>query len=437
MRQSTLRRYLLVLMGGGASDYYQKVMATNPIAYWRLNETEGTAADDLRSAINGVYTNVTLNNTIFVNGDPAPLFVQASSSRVTWAATPLPSLDVPEGSLMVWARVTHSTWADGTTGYICKFQVDGNNYFSVIKESNLSILMCYYVAGGIVDGLSHYTDYTDWMYIVITWSKANERARLYFNKDLVIAATTLGVWGAGDVHPTYTGIGVQTSTALYPFQGNICSVAIWDKELQQSDIDYLWLEEFPTAKKLLVMGDSKTWNNWWVENLCNALTIADSTKWIELTPRQFAVGGWDVDNLEAYVTANLASVTDTPDAILINIGTNDARPITITDELDFKSDLTSVIDQLIAKWSGVPIYVNRIWRGDSAQTITNSGLISGYIDDVIATYATGVNAGTNEPVWVEAGDGGVTMLQADLVHYSNTGQGEAVTQWLAVMGFTL
>ncbi|MFN8450264.1 MAG: hypothetical protein U0521_17180 [Anaerolineae bacterium] len=50
------------------------------VGYWRLNETSGsTIADAGANGFNGTYTGVTLNDTTFLDGEPAPRFTASSS----------------------------------------------------------------------------------------------------------------------------------------------------------------------------------------------------------------------------------------------------------------------------------------------------------------------------------------------------------------------
>jgi len=63
---------LLLASGAGASAYYDTVMADNPVAYWRLDETTGTQAiDEVSGRIGDIVGGVTLNQPSGLNNDPA------------------------------------------------------------------------------------------------------------------------------------------------------------------------------------------------------------------------------------------------------------------------------------------------------------------------------------------------------------------------------
>ena len=67
-----------VLLGMGGQTYSGRILATNPIAYWPLNETTGTAAVcPVNAAMNGTYNrDVSLMGT----GTISRLFASAERS---------------------------------------------------------------------------------------------------------------------------------------------------------------------------------------------------------------------------------------------------------------------------------------------------------------------------------------------------------------------
>jgi hypothetical protein len=65
-----------------AATYAQTVLADNPVSHWRLGETSGTTAADVRGANAGTYVNApTLNSTSLLGGDTANRAVSFDGSN--------------------------------------------------------------------------------------------------------------------------------------------------------------------------------------------------------------------------------------------------------------------------------------------------------------------------------------------------------------------
>lgn len=403
------------------------------VMYLPLDETTGTTANDLSSNnIDCDYVNCTVGDidSPFV-GKKAPKFLSASSSRIpiseaAWNAV-FPQL---VGSVSMWIKPLDIT------------NVTDAQYFLGAKTTTITVFSFYIQTNLIINGVylkgnSKYIGKNDWIHIVQTWDKAENQVKSYYNGNLWGAIDTdwadfSGTFSTGNLRPA---IGAQLGSGYAGFNGWITHFGLSSRCLTASEVQKIYRSPYEPALGLFGVGDSKMYNNWWFDALTEAMTTADSTKWLE-KPIMYGVGGADITSIKNGIDAKLATVIQIPSKIIVNVGTNDARPVTITSEAIFKEDYSYVLDALISKWPGVPIYCARIWRGDSAQTITNSAIISGYIDDLITLYAAqGVLAGHDERVWVEGGDAGATMLQADKVHYSAAGGTACVTQWMTAMGY--
>lgn len=185
----------------------------------------------------------------------------------------------------------------------------------------------------------------------------------------------------------------------------------------------------PIAKALFAIGDSKTDGDTWVNFLVGVLNANDPASWIELTPR-FGVSGATTATMKDYVDSNLAAVTGTAHTITINLGANDVGSMPV--EATFKANLTSIIDSVRAKWSGVKVYVAHTW---SRNELTDHNTLSTWKAAVVATYPSNVYLGMDERVWLENGDDGATYT-TDGVHYNTTtGQVAAAAAWKTALGY--
>ena len=397
------------------------------IAHYPLSETAGTVANNTVGAVNGLYTNVTLDNDTFINGDPSPLFVLAAPSKVTFAVNPIPKFNGLEGSLEAYFRIAAAVWIDTVSGYLLSFGVDGTNYFAIEKSGGLWNLAVHYFGAGVSKGASRYMAKIDWFQVVCTWSKSADRFNMYIDSDLHQSNTGLGLFTSAGLTTSYSVIGAQRSSGFKPCDAEIARVRVWNRVLSQAEITAMRLVEFPAAAGVFYIGDSKMDNDAWTDLLLNSLTVAAGVQQVE-KPFQFAIGAYDVDEMDVYMLANLSAEVEAPTRIIINLGANDI-PVP-TPEVDFKASYNSIVTQLKTKWPGVQIYLSRIWRRGYAAEVL---LINGYINDIIAATAD-VNAGDDESVWLENGDDGVTYTD-DGVHYNPAAQPVAAAQWITALGF--
>ncbi len=91
-----------------ADLYYRTVMADNPVAYWRLNETSGTAFFDSAGILDGTLSGaMTLNQPGAVIGrEPdAAIIFEGGYGYAPYAAV----LANPTFSIECWARVVRSS----------------------------------------------------------------------------------------------------------------------------------------------------------------------------------------------------------------------------------------------------------------------------------------------------------------------------------------
>lgn len=164
--------------------------------------------------------------------------------------------------------------------------------------------------------------------------------------------------------------------------------------------------------------------------LIAGIQAATGQQWWEIGPR-YGIGGASVGSMKTYVDSNLASVTGAAHLVTINLGANDVGSMPV--EATFKANLTSIIDSVRAKWSGVKVYVDLTW---SRSRTTEHDTLNGWKEDVIDSYAgDNVFVGMDERIWFENGDDGVTYSTGDGVHYNAAAQPVcAVEHRIAILG---
>ena len=141
------------------------------------------------------------------------------------------------------------------------------------------------------------------------------------------------------------------------------------------------------------------------------------------------VPGATVASMATGIDALLATVSPGAAGVLINLGVNEMSALPA--EATWRADYQTIIDAAHTKWPTATIWLARPWmRGYDAESDT----LAGWIATLQAANAGYVSVGTDERVWMEGGDNGVTMT-TDGVHYSAAGQTECAVQWRTSLGY--
>ena len=220
-------------------QYMQRVLATDPIAYWPLDERQGNVAYDVgRNEFHGAYTGVTLGQPGTGDGRTAPFYdgendltnIYTVSFRDAFGLYNDPAGGgSSEGTMMVWAKVNDvGVWTDAVNRYLLNLYVDSANQIYLRKTNANNQLYWHYEAGNIVEnqGIGGVTT-IDWFTLGITWSKSSGEVRYYYN-GVQQGATevTLGVW-VGNLSATRTIIGARDTAPSYPWHGWLGHCVVW------------------------------------------------------------------------------------------------------------------------------------------------------------------------------------------------------------------
>lgn len=333
------------------------------------------------------------------------------------------TVDTGVASAIVTAKITRS---GGNAGIVLRYADASNYVYAIHNGTNAQLVKR--VAGSETTLINTAATYAAGAELRVVCDGTS--FRLFYNGAAIGSAQTISDAGlaSGTKQGLYTSNTGNTFDDFTVYaRGAGGEYAILDNAAPSLANDYLF-----------VVGDSKSTDTWntaptWITKLLAELGARTGKSFREIQPR-FAVTGYTVAAMKAYVDANLASVpaSPAPSRICINLGANDVAGPSTPAEVAWKANLTAIIDALRAKWASADVYVAKPWR---QATDTESAAVAGYIDAVIATYGSRVFVGHNESLWAKGSDAGATMMP-DGVHYNTTtAQTIAAAQWLAAMGY--
>lgn len=223
---------------GGKESYNRKIITTNPIAYWPLNELTGTTAinyGSLGTDANGAYSGATLAQIAAPGGGLAPLFDGVNDFVNVYSATLNGGFVGTLGSVMLWSR-KRTTAING--GVRLVIYVDSSNRIFIYQPADTSAdFIMSYKAGTIEELSATYTGAVDtWYQTVITFTDAGDKVIFYVNGEQYGAtATGIGTW-VGALSSTTCVLGCQNTSGLTDFDGYLAHAAIWDRVLTPAEV---------------------------------------------------------------------------------------------------------------------------------------------------------------------------------------------------------
>lgn len=277
--------------GGGIPTYEEMVLSTDPdsiVGYWPLSDESGSTAVDVKNALNGTYSNFTLNQTVIdVNGKK----ITAPTTTNTAAYLALPALtgwDGQEGAVMGWFRVNGAAnWATGTR-YFWWLRADNNNYIRAYQNGDRTIIFDYKAGGTTVTYTATNVYHADWFHVAMVWSKAGDYVKIYINGVLLTTLTGLGTW-AGTPGVSNRNIGQFAVASTNAWRGAMAHIQIRNAPLSGTLITQLASKNhFETGVTTSILYVSKTGNDTTGDGTqanpvltiaqANVLAAADETK---------------------------------------------------------------------------------------------------------------------------------------------------------------
>ncbi len=239
-----------------STPYPVAVLADNPVAFYRLDETSGTTAYDHVSGYNGVYTNVALaadsgytSGALTANTDPselAPEFGTVSSSNSYVGSIPANlSFSVPNGgngefSVEVWGY----EFLDFTdSGLVAEGYGNGGEEFALdLGGGSGAHDLRFYVRDA--SGASHVAASTfpindTWHYICGVCDEAAGKITLYADGNVIATANiTPGSGILAETTPLTIGARQSGPSTQFDdqFIGNLSQVALYNKALTPAQV---------------------------------------------------------------------------------------------------------------------------------------------------------------------------------------------------------
>ena len=216
------------------------VAPVRPVALWRLG------LDALDYSDNGLHGSV-ISGVIMgldfgvKDGLPSSKF-DGNQAHINLPVTTLsPVFPRNEGSIGIYAKIDPSARTDGVQHYCFRVGVDGNNYVSIWKSTADNAITVDYRAGGTVIQRQVGNIIDDgWMFFVMTYSKQNDRVKIYKNSVQIglPTLTGLGTFSTAPLAQSVTAIsGIVANDQFW--KGWLAFCVIWPVELLQSQLDYL------------------------------------------------------------------------------------------------------------------------------------------------------------------------------------------------------
>jgi hypothetical protein len=225
-------------------SYAQKVLALAPaslVAYLPLWAPSGSvAADQSGHGYNGAHTAVTLGQPGIGDGRTAA-FYDGSTSFTNWYSAGLAgAFTGPAGTLSAWAKVSAAgVWTDGVLRFVAILGADANNYVRLLKNTTSNSFVASYTAGATLKQVAFTASPTVFFHVAITWDKAADQVKIYYNGvQQGATATALGVW-AGSLAATTSVIGAASTAPLTVWNGSIAHVVLWSTALSAAQITQL------------------------------------------------------------------------------------------------------------------------------------------------------------------------------------------------------
>ncbi|HEX4121151.1 MAG TPA: LamG-like jellyroll fold domain-containing protein [Verrucomicrobiae bacterium] len=257
----------LIGLAPSTNLYTQTVLSNNPLAYWRLNETNGptVAVDQSGNGHNAAYTNVLLGVPGFnplLEPDTAAQFglLDASNSyagEIDNSGDGVANIDFSkaaggnaEFSVEAWAKTTNSAVQTLGAGLVAKGYGNGGEQFDLDVYNGFRFFVRD-ASGGVHGPTSTVVPAADqWYHVVGVCDESNGAVRLYVNgadvADSTGIASGLGVLSTtGDVvglpGALLVSIGSRTSASTSPsfnlqFMGVMDEVALYNYALTPSQV---------------------------------------------------------------------------------------------------------------------------------------------------------------------------------------------------------
>lgn len=160
-----------------ATPYSNAVLADNPIAYWRFEETSGTTATDSAGGFNGTYNNVTLGQLSAFAGLGNAADFNGSTADVT-----VPALgSVGDLTIEAWVNADSFTANNWNSVYNTDLFVSTSSHWQFVTDVFGAGTRFEWALGFSDTGNTFLFSPNTWYHIVTTYNQSSGAANLYVN----------------------------------------------------------------------------------------------------------------------------------------------------------------------------------------------------------------------------------------------------------------
>jgi hypothetical protein len=218
---------------------FQETFGPSVIGLWPLWEPAySTILTNLANTGNGTYkNNPALNQSGIGDGKTSALFNGTSQVGLIHTARLQNVINWAQGTLLIWARITPGSWADGTNRVLAHIGIDATNFVRIMKSTVANQIQWSHRVGAANITISKSDIVTnDWFRIGLTWNSTLNRLRAYIQG--MQYSTDLGGIGllSGALAAGYTTLGAQTSTPALPWAGWLQYGALLNKEATATEM---------------------------------------------------------------------------------------------------------------------------------------------------------------------------------------------------------
>lgn len=237
--------------------YKDNVLTLNPIAYWPLDDTSGTTADNHEGTASkdGTYVgSPTLDDEPgpFSEGN-APSFDGVNDAVGIATSQFDTDFDRELFSISFWVK--SADWSTAGLENLVRIASDAGSNFVLVRKQAASTIRARYEAVNVAAfQFETAISGTSWQHIVLTVDIVGDEAKFYLNNSEVGSDTSIPPASGftGTLSTDFSAIASEGSTTIDdPFTGNIMHVAVFDYVLSSTERGYLYDNSFPSSGGLV------------------------------------------------------------------------------------------------------------------------------------------------------------------------------------------
>ena len=219
-------------------QYFRKVLAERPIAYWPLWEASGSVAYDISgNGFHGAYSGVTLGQDGIGDGRSCPSFDGSAGYVNVYSTGFRDALNGAAGTIAGWARAAAaSVWDDGDLKAILRFAATSDNDIQLRIQGVNTFRWRYFADGSVSEVDTGSLSTLDWFHLALTWDKAANEMKAYLNGAQTWTTQTIAnVWD-GVLTSAGANIGAYSTTPNLLWYGWLQHWSVFDKVLSGQKI---------------------------------------------------------------------------------------------------------------------------------------------------------------------------------------------------------